>query len=228
LGQKVSPIGLRIGIVEDWRSRWYVKPKEYSEKVYEDLIIRDYLSKKLERSGVSKIDIERIGTKITINIFSARSALIIGKKGKKIDQLRDDLLKLINKKTKNELQINIIPVNQPDLDAALVAERIAAQIEKRVAFRRAMKKAIETTMKCGAKGIKVSCSGRLAGAEMARTEWYLKGRVPLHTLRAKIDYGLAEAHTKFGKIGIKVWIFLDEIYDKNELEKYEKNSEKNI
>lgn len=220
MGQKVHPTGLRIGITEDWRSRWFAKGKKYYDKVQEDLKIRKFLNKKLYRTGISKIEIERVGTKITINIHSARSAIVIGKKGKKIDQLRDELVKLLNIK---DIHINVTPVNNPDLCAALVAERIAGQIERRVAFRRAMKKAIEMTMKRGAKGIKTFCGGRLAGAEMARVEWYLEGRVPLHTLRAKIDYGFAEANTKFGKIGCKVWIFLGEVFDKEDFQKDDEN-----
>lgn len=211
MGQKVSPTGLRLGIVEDWRSHWYASSKKYGEKVEEDYKIRKYLKEKLYKTGISKIEIERLGTKITINIHTARSAIVIGKKGKKIDELRDDIMKLLGTK---EVHLNVTPVNIPEINATLVAERIANQLERRVAFRRAMKKAIEIAIKRGAEGIKASCAGRLGGAEMARTEWYMEGRVPLHTFRAKIDYGTAVANTKFGKVGVKVWICNGEEYDK--------------
>lgn len=210
MGQKVSPTGLRLGIVEEWRSQWYADSKKYSEKVEEDFKIRTFLKKELYKTGVSKIEIERVSNNITVNIHTARSAIVIGKGGKNIDQLKDKIIKTLGL---SNIHLNVSPVQIPEVSAQLVAERIANQLERRVAFRRAMKKAIEIAMKRGAEGIKTSCSGRLGGAEMARTEWYKEGRVPLHTFRAKIDYGTAVANTKFGKVGVKVWICNGEVID---------------
>ncbi len=211
MGQKVNPIGLRIGIVEDWRSRWFTKEK-YTDFLQEDIKIRKHISEKLSRSAISQIEIERKGTNIKIDIYTARPGVVIGRKGQEVENLRKELEKMIEK----QVQINIQEVSVPELNANLIAQSVAEQIEARVSHRRAMKKAIAASLKLGALGVKISCSGRLGGAEMARTEWYREGRVPLHTLRAKIDYGFAEALTKFGKIGIKAWIYLGDVIPKKE------------
>jgi len=208
MGQKVNPRGLRLKIVEDWNAKWYGKGKDYSDKLEEDLKIYDFLNKKLKNAAVGKITIDRFSKKVRIKIFSSRPARIIGPKGVNKEKLELELKKFLGK---DYITIFVQDIKVPELNANIVAQRVAEQLERRVAFRRAMKKSIEYTMKKGAKGIKVACAGRLGGAEMARTEWYLEGRVPLHTLRAKIDYGFAEANTKVGKIGIKVWIFKGEI-----------------
>ena len=201
MGQKVHPIGFRLGINRTWVSRWYAE-NDFGKLLQEDLSIRKYLKKKLYQAGVSKIEIERATSKIRINIFTSRPGMVIGRKGAEIDQLKKELQALTDK----EIYINIHEVKKPDLDAQLVAESIALQLIRRVAFRRAIKKSVTTALKFGALGIKVSCSGRLGGAEIARQEWYREGRVPLHTLRANIDYGFAEALTTYGLIGVKVWI----------------------
>ncbi len=209
MGQKVHPIGFRLGINKNWLSRWYAE-KDYADLLHEDLAIRRYLKERLYNAGVSKIEIERPSGKskrVRIIISVARPGLVIGRKGAEIEKLRDDL----EKKFKREIHITIKEVKQPELDAQLVAENIAYQLERRVSFRRAMKRSVQAALKAGAKGIKISCAGRLAGAEIARTEWYREGRVPLQTIRADIDYGFAEAITKYGKIGVKVWIFKEEI-----------------
>lgn len=202
MGQKTNPVGFRLGVTRTWDSRWYTK-KNYAELLHEDIKIRKYLKKKLYQAGISKIEIERAANKVKVNIYSARPGLIIGKKGSGVDQLRADVQKL----TSNELVLNVLEVRKPEVDATLVSESIAAQLEKRVAFRRAMKKALATAIKMGVKGIKVRVSGRLGGAEIARTEGYSEGSIPLHTLRADIDYGTAEASTTYGIIGIKTWIY---------------------
>ncbi len=202
MGQKTNPIGFRLGITRTWDSRWFAK-KNYSDLLHEDLKIRNYLKKKLYAAGISKIEIERAANKIKVNIYSARPGLIIGKKGSGVDQLRADVQKL----TKNELLLNVLEVRKAETDATLVAESIASQLEKRVAFRRAMKKAMATAIKMGVRGIRVRVSGRLGGAEIARTEGYAEGSIPLHTLRADIDYGVATASTTYGQIGIKTWIY---------------------
>ena len=201
MGQKVHPIGFRLGINKSWVSRWYAE-NDFGKLLQEDLTIRKYLKKKLYQAGVSKIEIERATSKIRINIFTSRPGMVIGRKGAEIDQLKKELQTLTDK----EIYINIHEVKKPDLDAQLVAESIALQLIRRVAFRRAIKKSVSTALKFGALGIKVSCAGRLGGAEIARQEWYREGRVPLHTLRAQIDYGFAEALTTYGLIGVKVWI----------------------
>ena len=201
MGQKVHPIGFRLGINRTWVSRWYAE-NDFGKLLQEDLSIRKYLKKKLYQAGVSKIEIERATSKIRINIFTSRPGMVIGRKGAEIDQLKKELQTITDK----EIYINIHEVKKPDLDAQLVAESIALQLIRRVAFRRAIKKSVTTALKFGALGIKVSCSGRLGGAEIARQEWYREGRVPLHTLRANIDYGFAEALTTYGLIGVKVWI----------------------
>jgi len=206
LGQKVNPIGLRLGGVKTWKSLWFSE-KNYSDLLHEDLRIRRYLKQKLYHAGISRIEIERAANKAKVNIYAARPGIIIGKKGSEIEKLKKDLEKV----SSSELIINILEVRKPEIDAQLVAENVALQLERRIAFRRAMRKGVTSAIKFGAKGIRVNCSGRLGGAEMARAEWYREGRVPLHTLRADIDWGFAEARTAYGKIGVKVLIFLGEI-----------------
>jgi small subunit ribosomal protein S3 len=206
LGQKVNPIGLRLNIVRTWESTWYAG-KDYSKFLLEDQKLRKFLKKRLFHAGLSKINIARTGDKIRIKLFTARPGIVIGKKGSEIELLKKDLEKL----TQKQCVVDIQEVRRPEADAQLVAENIAMQLQRRVAFRRAMKKAINMALKFGAKGIKIACSGRLGGAEMARREWYHEGRVPLHTLRADIDYGTAESLTTYGIIGVKVWIFNGEV-----------------
>jgi small subunit ribosomal protein S3 len=206
LGQKVNPIGFRLGGIKTWRSEWFSE-KNYSELLHEDLKIRKFLKGKLYHAGISRIEIERAANKAKVNIHAARPGIIIGKKGTEIEKLKKDLEAI----TKSEVIINILEVRKPEIDAQLVAENVAQQLERRVAFRRAMKKCVTTAMKFGAKGIRVNCGGRLGGAEMARSEWYREGRVPLHTLRAEIDCGFTEAHTAYGLIGVKVLIFHGEV-----------------
>ena len=209
MGQKTHPEGFRLGISKTWKSRWFAKGPEYARKVHEDEFIRKELKQKLKHTGISKIEIERPSGKIIINIFTSRPGLVIGKKGAGIDSLRGEL----QAKTKDVVMVNIREVRQAELDAQLVAENVALQLERRVAFRRAMKKAVQTTLKFGAEGIRIQCSGRLGGAELARCEWYREGRVPLHTLRADIDYGFAQAFTTYGTNGVKVWIYRGDILD---------------
>ncbi len=207
MGQKTHPYGFRLGITKPWLSRWYSR-KEYAKFVREDAKIRKIVKEKLYNAGVARIEIERRGSTVTVNIFTARPGLVIGKKGTGIDALRIDLNKLVG----GEVSVNIHEVRKPELDAQLVAENIAMQLERRIAFRRAMKKSVTSALKFGAGGIKVMCGGRLAGAEIARSEWYREGRVPLQTLRADIDFGMAEALTTYGKIGVKCWIYKGEIF----------------
>lgn len=206
MGQKTNPIGNRLGIIRAWESRWFSR-KGYDQQLIEDLNLKKMLKGRLYHAGISRIDIERVGQKIRILIFSARPGIIIGKKGAEVEKLKKEL----EEKTGKQTNIEIKEVRRPELDAQLVAENIALQIEKRVAYRRAMKRAVASSIRFGAKGIKVSCAGRLAGAEIARTEWYREGRVPLSTFRADIDYGFAEAKTTYGVIGVKVWIFKGEL-----------------
>ncbi len=210
MGQKVNPIGLRLGIVKTWDSRWYAR-KKYSDYILEDYNIRKFIKKKLYHAGISRIEIERSSKRVRLRIFTSRPGIVIGKKGSEISQLKKELEKIIP----HEVLIDIQEVRKPEIDAQLVAENIALQIVRRVAFRRAMKRGISSAMRFGAKGVKIICSGRLGGAEMARTEWYKEGRVPLHTLRADIDYGFIEANTTYGIVGVKVFIFKGEILDKN-------------
>lgn len=210
MGQKVNPTGLRIGINQSWNSIWY-SDRNYSTFLHEDLKIRDFLKKKLYSAGISKINISRKAEKLIIDIYTARPGMIYGKKGSsEFENLKTELARLIKIKNK-DININIIEVKKPEIDATLVAEGIASQLEKRIAFKRAMKKSVSMALKSGAKGIKITCGGRLAGAEIARAEWYREGRVPLHTLRADINYGTAEANTTYGKIGIKVWIYKGDV-----------------
>ncbi len=206
MGQKVNPIGLRIGINRTWDSGWY-SDRNYAKFLHADLKIREYLKKKLYSAGISKINIGRKAEKLIIDILAARPGIIYGKKGSsEFDNVKNEIAKINRIKVK-DVEINIVEVKKPELDSTLVAEGITAQLEKRVAFKRAMKKSVTMALKSGAKGIKITCGGRLAGAEIARTEWYREGRVPLHTLRADIDYGTSEANTTYGKIGVKVWIY---------------------
>ncbi|SMC35893.1 SSU ribosomal protein S3P [Desulfocicer vacuolatum DSM 3385] len=206
MGQKVNPIGLRLGIIKTWDSRWYAD-KEYADFVYEDYKIRKFLKKKLYHAGISKIEIERFSKRIRLRVFAARPGIIIGKKGSEIALLKKELEKMLTP----EVLIDIKEVRRPEVDAQLVAENIASQLERRIAFRRAMKRSVSSAMRFGAQGIKIICAGRLGGAEMARTEWYKEGRIPLHTLRADVDYGFIEAQTTYGTIGIKVFIFKGEV-----------------
>ena len=206
MGQKVNPIGFRLGVIKTWDSKWYAEA-DYAKNLHEDLKIRQFLKKRLYSAGISKIEIERAANKTKVNIHAARPGLIIGKKGAEVELLKKDLASITSK----EVFINIIEVRKPELDAQLVAENVALQLERRIAFRRAMKKSVTSSLKFGAKGIRITCSGRLGGAEMSRTEWYREGRVPLHTLRADIDYGFAEAKTTYGIIGVKVLIFKGEV-----------------
>lgn len=206
MGQKVNPIGLRVGIIRDWESRWYAE-KDYATLLHEDLKIRNYLKKKLFASGIAKVEIERAANRLKVTIFTARPGLVIGRGGAEVENIRKQLEKITGK----QVALNIAEVKTPELNAQLVAENIAFQLMKRTSFRRAMKQAITRTMRLGALGVKVKCSGRLMGAEIARTEGYSEGKVPLHTLRADIDFGFAEANTTYGKIGVKVWIYKGEI-----------------
>jgi small subunit ribosomal protein S3 len=208
LGQKVNPIGLRLNITRGWESTWYAD-KNYAKYLLEDQAIKKYLKQRLFHAGIARINVERTGEKVRVKLHTARPGIIIGKKGVEIEALKQDLDKLTNR----ESVIDIQEVRRPEADAQLVAENVAMQLERRVAFRRAMKKAVNTALRFGVKGIKISCAGRLGGAEMARREWYREGRVPLHTLRADIDYGLAEAKTTYGIIGVKVWIFKGEVLE---------------
>lgn len=213
MGQKVHPVGFRLGVIRTWESKWYAE-KDYASLLHEDLKLRDYLKKRLYHAGISKVEIERAASKAKVNIFAARPGIIIGKKGSEVEALKKDLAKLTDK----EVFINIQEVRKPEIDAQLVAENVALQLERRVAFRRAMKKAVSQALKFGAEGVKIECSGRLGGAEMSRREWYREGRVPLHTLRADIDYGFAEAKTTYGIIGVKVLVFKGEILDRDQLQ----------
>jgi small subunit ribosomal protein S3 len=209
MGQKVNAIGFRIGVNKQTDSRWFAD-KDFGDKLHEDIKITDYIKKNLNAAGVSKVIIERPNKKATVTIHTARPGVVIGKKGADIDKIKKD----IGKFTKDEVNVNIVPVAKPEIDATLVAESVAQQLEKRVAFRRAMKRAVQSCMRLGALGIRINVSGRLGGAEIARMEWYREGRVPLHTLRADVDYGIARAETAYGTIGIKVWIFKGEILGK--------------
>jgi small subunit ribosomal protein S3 len=218
MGHKVNPNGFRLVINKGWQSRWFAE-KDYAKLLREDIIIRNIIEDQLENAGVSKIEIERTEEEVKVDMYTSKPGIVIGRRGANINDIRN----LLEKKTGSIIQLNIIEIKKPELVAKLVAEGIASQLVGRVSFRKAMKKAISLCMKAGAKGIRVQCAGRLGGAEMARTEWYREGRVPLHTLRANIDYGFAEANTTFGKIGVKVWIYLgDIILDKEEMGKERK------
>jgi small subunit ribosomal protein S3 len=209
MGQKVNPVGLRLGINRTWDSRWYANRSDYRRLLHEDLKIREFLEQQLKQAGIARIVIERPHKKCRVTIYSARPGVVIGKKGADIEKLRRE----ISKMTDSEVHLNIVEVRKPETESTLVAENIAQQLERRVAFRRAMKRAVQSALRMGAEGIRITCSGRLGGAEIARVEWYREGRVPLHTLRADIDYGTATAVTAYGTIGVKVWIFKGEILE---------------
>lgn len=211
MGQKVHPHGLRVGVIKGWDSKWYAG-KDYEKFLLEDIKIREFIKEKLFLSGISKVEIERASNKARISIHTAKPGMVIGRQGSNIELLKSDLKKM----TDSAIDINIVEVKTPDMDATLVAENIAAQLERRIAFRRAMKQCVGRTMRMGAKGIKITCGGRLGGAEIARSESYREGSIPLHTLRADIDYGTAEAHTTYGRIGIKVWIYKGEVLPEKE------------
>jgi small subunit ribosomal protein S3 len=206
VGQKVNPIGLRLGIIRDWNSKWYAM-KGYQKSLHDDIAIRKYIKKNFYHAGIAKIEIERAAAKASVNIYTARPGIIIGRKGSEIENIRKGLVKV----TGSDISINIKEIKKPETNAQLIAENVATQLERRVSFRRAMKKSVFGALKLGVEGIKIACAGRLGGAEMARREWYREGRVPLHTLRADIDYGTAVAQTTYGVIGIKVWVFNGEI-----------------
>ncbi|MDO8494669.1 MAG: 30S ribosomal protein S3 [Deltaproteobacteria bacterium] len=210
MGQKTHPTGFRLKVSKTWSSKWFAPRSTYAKFLHEDEKIRNFLKKKLYHAGVSLIEIERAADAVTVNVYTARPGLVIGKKGAGIDGLKQD----VSKFTKDAVNVNIREVRRAELDATLVAENVALQLERRVAFRRAMKKAVQSALKFGALGIRIQCKGRLAGAELARKEWYREGQVPLHTLRADIDYGLAEAHTTYGTIGVKTWIYKGEVLPK--------------
>jgi len=211
MGQKTHPRGFRLGVIEQWDSKWFAQ-REYADLLHEDLRLRKFLKERLYHAGISKVEIERAANKAKINIYTARPGIVIGKKGAEIDKLKSEIGRL----TRRESFINIHEVRRPDVDALLVAENVALQLERRVAFRRAMKEAVGRAMRMGAQGVRIQCAGRLGGAEIARREWYREGRVPLHTLRADISYGLAEARTTYGVIGIKAWVFRGEVLTKEE------------
>ncbi len=225
MGQKVHPTGIRLGITKDWTSKWYADTREYPELVRSDYKVRSFLKKRLSQASVSAIHIERPSKKANITIHTARPGIVIGKKGEDIEKLRKEVARMMDLLLQ-DVRINIAEIRKPELDAQLVAEGIAQQLERRVMFRRAMKRAVTNAMRIGAEGIKVKVAGRLNGAEIARSEWYHEGRVPLHTLRADIDYGLAEAKTTYGVIGVKVWIFKGEVFDTHEV--VEESAEKPV
>ena len=215
MGQKVHPIGFRIGINKDWQSHWFARGKDYEKFLHEDLKIREYVRKRFKEAGISKVIVDRAADKLSVTIHTARPGMVIGRRGQEVESLRRELTQLIGYK---DININVVEVRIPETDAELIAQNLAARIEQRVSHRRAMKRAVEMAMRMGAKGIKVWAKGRLAGAEIARKEWYLKGRVPLQTLRADIDYAEATAYTKYGTIGIKVWVYKGDILEKSEEE----------
>ena len=221
MGQKVNAIGLRLGINRTWDSRWFAKKGDYATRLHEDLKIRDHIKKRLKLAGVSRVVIERLTKKAVVTINAARPGVVIGKKGADIDKIKQELGKF----TRDEIHLNIVEIRKPEADATLIADGIAQQLEKRVSFRRAMKRAVQSALRLGAQGIRINCAGRLGGAEIARTEWYREGRVPLHTLRADVDYGVARANTTYGVIGIKVWVFKGEIHAKDAMAQDRKSAE---
>ena len=221
MGQKVNPIGLRLGINRTWDSRWYANKREYGTLLHEDIAIRRFLQKRLHQAGVSRIVIERPAKKARVTISTARPGLVIGKKGADIEKLRQALSQM----TGSDVHLNIVDIRKPEIDAKLVAENICNQLERRIAFRRAMKRAVQSAMRLGALGIRINCGGRLGGAEIARTEWYREGRVPLHTLRADVDYGQATAFTAYGTCGVKVWVFKGEIMDHDPMAQETRNQD---
>jgi small subunit ribosomal protein S3 len=210
LGQKVNPIGLRVGIIRDWESRWFIaKKRTYTDTLLEDVQLRRFVKERLKHAGIASVILKRKGETVEVDIFASRPGIVIGKKGTEVDKLKAELQSM----TKKEVRININEEKRPEVNAQLIAESVASQLEKRVAFRRAMKKAVQSAIQSGAKGIKIMCSGRLAGSEIARTEWYREGRVPLHTLRADVDFGIGVARTTYGAIGVKCWVFKREIFE---------------
>jgi small subunit ribosomal protein S3 len=217
MGQKVNPFGIRLGITRDWMSKWYAGKKQFPVLLHKDFVVREFLTRKLKDASVSRNQIERAAKRVNITIQTARPGIVIGKKGEDIEKLRQETARLLGM-TVNDVRLNIAEIRKPELDSKLVADSIAQQIEKRVMFRRAMKRAVMSTMRSGALGVKVRVSGRLNGSEIARTEWYREGRIPLHTFRADIDYGLSEARTTYGVIGVKVWIFKGEVFDKPQVD----------
>ena len=221
MGQKVNPVGLRVGINRTWDSRWYANKREYGHLLHEDIRIRRFLQKKLVQAGISRVVIERPAKKARVTIYTARPGLVIGKKGADIEKLRQSLSMM----TGSDVHLNIVEIRKPEIDAKLVAENICNQLERRIAFRRAMKRAVQSAMRLGALGIRINCGGRLGGAEIARTEWYREGRVPLHTLRADIDYGEATAFTAYGTCGVKVWVFKGEIMEHDPMAQDERNQD---
>lgn len=208
MGQKVHPVGFRLGYTEEWRSRWFAK-RDYADLLHEDISLREMVKKRFHHAGVSRVDIERAANKLKIDIHTSRPGIVIGRNGSEVDRLKKD----VEAQTNREVYVNIQEVHRPELDAQLISENIALQLQRRVAFRRAMRRAVETAMRFGAEGIKVRCAGRLGGLEIARVEWYLQGNLPLHTLRADIDYGFAESRTTYGQIGVKVWVYRGQILD---------------
>ena len=219
MGQKVNPVGLRVGINRTWDSRWYADKREYGHLLHEDIRIRRFLQKRLVQAGISRVVIERPAKKARVTIYTARPGLVIGKKGADIEKLRQSLSTM----TGSDVHLNIVEIRKPEIDAKLVAENICNQLERRIAFRRAMKRAVQSAMRLGALGIRINCGGRLGGAEIARTEWYREGRVPLHTLRADIDYGEATAFTTYGTCGVKVWVFKGEIMERDPMAQDKRN-----
>src|SRR6187399_1166773 len=224
MGQKVNPLGIRLGITRDWVSKWYAGKQQYADQILTDFQVRKFLNKRLAEASISQVNIERAARKVNVTIHTARPGIVIGKKGEDIEKLRAETAKLIGMPV-GDVRLNVAEIRKPELDSRLVAESIAQQLEKRVMFRRAMKRAVMNTMRSGALGVKVRVSGRLNGSEIARTEWSREGRIPLHTFRAEIDYGLAEARTTYGVIGVKVWIFKGEVFDKAELAAQDANVE---
>ncbi len=212
MGQKVHPYGFRLGFIRDWKAHWFAQPRDYAKLLHEDLKIRDYVRKRFKRAGISRIIIDRAANTISVNLHVARPGIVIGRKGAEVDALRKELTQLLGGNV--EIRINVQEVRVPELDAELVAQNVAERIEQRVSHRRAMKRAVEMAMRMGAQGVRIQCKGRLGGAEIARKEWYLRGRVPLHTLRADVDYGFATAYTKYGTIGVKVWINRGEVLER--------------
>lgn len=225
MGQKVNPIGFRLGISADWTSKWYAEGNQYADNLFEDIKVRKFIKKKLSQASVSRVQIERPAKQAIITVHTARPGVVIGKKGEDIERLRQEVAKLIGLPA-NGVKINIEEIRKPELDATLVADSVAQQLERRIMFRRAMKRAVSSAMRLGALGIKISVAGRLNGAEIARTEWYREGRVPLHTLRANIDYGTSEANTTYGIIGVKVWVFKGEVFDFDSVQSGSTKSEK--
>lgn len=221
MGQKVHPHGLRVGVIKDWDARWYADNRNFADNLIEDNTIREFVKKKLYAAGISKIEIERAAKRVKLNIFTSKPGMVIGRGGSGIEELKKSLLTMVKDKT---ILINIVEVRSAETDAQLMAENIAAQLEKRIAFRRAMKQSIQRAMRQGVKGVKTECSGRLGGAEIARSEKYHEGTIPLHTLRADIDYGFAEANTTYGKIGVKVWVYKGEVLPVKKVKKEEANA----